>query len=603
MKSKYVIKIFLQQRQIYIKVYMVLKRNKKEKYIGGIMTSEIILGLMGGLGLFLYGMEMMSAGLEKVAGAKMRSILAACTKNQFIGLLVGTLVTMIIQSSSATTVLVVSFVNAKLMNLTQAVGIILGANIGTTITGQLLALNLTAIAPIFVIIGVCLIMFSKNPTIKRSAEVLLGFGMLFVGMDMMSNAMDGLKTMPSVVNTLASLQHPFMGIFVGFVITAVLQSSSATIGIVMVLASQELIGLPISFFIILGCNIGSCVTALLASLNGKKDAKRAALVHLIVNIIGTIINAIILWLFMDRILEFLNLITRNVPNVAVNGINDKLAKDVANANTLLKMIQVFLVFPFTNWIVKLTQKLVPGVDEKVDRHHLKYIGEHTLYSPTTAVPQATKEIVRMGMIAFENMDLAIDGMFEKDNEKLDKVYEVENDINYMSEAITKYLVQVNQISLPVKDRQTLGALFHVVSDVERIGDHAENLADFAKKMIEKDIVFSESGEKEFREMHILTKQLLEYSMEMFSKKSEEHLKEILEIENKIDKMEKKLQKNHVKRLTQNECTPEAGMIFSDMISNLERIADHATNIAFSILEEDKDESELEMELLGSGIRY
>ena len=567
------------------------------------MSTEIILGLMGGLGLFLYGMEMMSAGLEKVAGAKMRSILAACTKNQFIGLLVGTLVTMIIQSSSATTVLVVSFVNAKLMNLTQAVGIILGANIGTTITGQLLALNLTAIAPIFVIIGVCLIMFSKNPTIKRSAEVLLGFGMLFVGMDMMSNAMDGLKTMPAVVNTLASLQNPLMGIFVGFVITAVLQSSSATIGIVMVLASQELIGLPISFFIILGCNIGSCVTALLASLNGKKDAKRAALVHLIVNIIGTIINAIILWLFMDRILEFLNLITRNVPNVAVNGINDKLAKDVANANTLLKMIQVFLVVPFTNWIVKLTQKLVPGIDEKVDRHHLKYIGEHTLYSPTTAVPQATKEIVRMGMIAFENMDLAIDGMFEKDNEKLDKVYEVENDINYMSEAITKYLVQVNQISLPVGDRQTLGALFHVVSDVERIGDHAENLADFAKKMIEKDIVFSESGEKEFREMHILTKQLLEYSMEMFSKKSEEHLKEILEIENKIDKMEKKLQKNHIKRLTQNECTPEAGMIFSDMISNLERIADHATNIAFSILEEDKDESELEMELLGSGIRY
>ncbi len=563
------------------------------------MATEIILGLMGGLGLFLYGMEMMSAGLEKVAGAKMRSILAACTKNQFIGLLVGTLVTMVIQSSSATTVLVVSFVNAKLMNLTQAVGIILGANIGTTITGQLLALNLTAIAPVFVIVGVCLIMFSKNPTIKRGAEVLLGFGMLFVGMDMMSNAMDGLKTMPAVVNTLASLQHPLMGIFVGFVITAVLQSSSATIGIVMVLASQELIGLPISFFIILGCNMGSCVTALLASLNGKKDAKRAALVHLIVNIIGATVNAIMLWFFMDQILEFLNLLTRNVPNVAVNGVNDKLAKDVANANTMLKMIQVFLVFPFTSWIVKLTQKLVPGSDEKVDRHHLKYIGEHTLYSPTTAVPQATKEIVRIGTIAFENMDLAVEGMFERNKEKLEKVYEIENDINYMSEAITKYLVQVNQTSLPVGDRQMLGALFHVVSDVERIGDHAENLADFANKMIEKEIAFSEKGEKEFREMYALTRKLLEYSMEMFSKKSEEHLKEILELENKIDTMKKKLQKNHVKRLTRNECTAEAGMMFSGMVSNLERIADHGTNIALSILEEDKDESELEMELLGS----
>ena len=396
------------------------------------MATEIILGLMGGLGLFLYGMEMMSKGLEKVAGAKMRSILAACTKNQFIGLIVGTLVTAVIQSSSATTVLVVSFVNAKLMTLMEAVGIILGANIGTTITGQLVALNLTEVAPIFVMAGVCMIMFSKNPTINKSAEVVLGFGVLFVGMDMMSGAMEGLKTMPAIVNTLASMSNPFVGILVGFVITAILQSSSATIGIVIVLASQELIALPISFYIILGCNMGSCVTAMLASINGKKDAKRAALVHLIVNIVGAVFNSLMLYFFMDEILALLNAMTSSIPNEMVNGINEKMAKSVANASTLIKTAEVLLVFPFTKQIVALTQKLVPGTDERVDRHHLKYIGEHNVFSPTTAVPEATREIVRMGTIAIENMDTAVNALLERKPEKLAKVYEVERDINFMN---------------------------------------------------------------------------------------------------------------------------------------------------------------------------
>lgn len=561
------------------------------------MATEIILGLMGGLGLFLYGMEMMSKGLEKVAGAKMRNILAACTKNQFIGLLVGTLVTALIQSSSATTVLVVSFVNAKLMTLTEAVGIILGANIGTTITGQLVALNLTEVAPIFVMAGVCMIMFSKNPTVNKSAEVVLGFGVLFVGMDMMSGAMEGLKTMPAVVNTLASMTNPLVGILVGFIITAILQSSSATIGIVIVLASQELISLPISFYIILGCNMGSCVTAMLASINGKKDAKRAALVHLIVNIIGAIVNALMLYFLMDEILMFLDMLTKNIPNEIIKGVNEKLAKDVANASTMLKMVQVLLVFPFTKYIVELTHKLVPGTDEKVDRHHLKYIGEHNVYSPATAVPEATKEIVRMGNIAIENMDTAVNALLERKPEELARVYEVEHDLNYMNESIAQYLVKANQLSLPMGDKKALGSLFHVISDVERIGDHAKNLADFTQEMLREDITFTEKGEAEFREMYSMTKTLLEYSLEMFSKKSEEHLKEILELENQIDEMEKKLQKSHVRRLARNECTAQAGMLFSDLVSNLERVADHGTNIAFSILEEDDIDTELEQEAM------
>ena len=561
------------------------------------MATEIILGLMGGLGLFLYGMEMMSKGLEKVAGAKMRSILAACTKNQFIGLVVGMLVTAVIQSSSATTVLVVSFVNARLMTLTEAVGIILGANIGTTITGQLVALNLTEIAPIFVMAGVCMIMFSKNPTINKSAEVVLGFGVLFVGMDMMSGAMEGLKTMPEVVNLLASMKNPFLGILVGFVVTSVLQSSSATIGILIVLASQELLALPITFYIILGCNMGSCVTAMLASINGKKDAKRAAWVHLIVNMVGAVFNSLMLYFFMDEILGLLDVMTKSIPNEMVNGVNEKLAKSVANASTLIKTAEVLLVFPFTKQIVNLTQKLVPGTDQKIDRHHLKYIGEQSVYSPTTAVPQVTKEIVRMGNIAIENMDTAVNALLERKPEELAKVYEVEHDINFMNESIAQYLVEANQMSLPMGDKKALGSLFHVISDVERIGDHAKNLADFTQEMLKDNVTFSEKGKAEFIEMYGLTKKLLEYSLDMFSKKSEDHLKEILQLENQIDEMEKKLQRSHVRRLARNECTAQAGMLFSDLVSNLERVADHGTNIAFSILEEDDIDTELEQEAM------
>lgn len=557
------------------------------------MGIEIILGLLGGLGLFLYGMQMMSDGLEKVAGAKLRNVLAACTKNKLVALLVGTVVTAIIQSSSATTVLVVSFVNAGLMNLSQAVGIILGANIGTTITGQLLALNLTAIAPVFVAIGIVMIMFFKKTTIRKTGEVILGFGILFIGMGTMSESMSVLKTEPIIVNTLASMTNPLLAVLVGVIITTVLQSSSATTGIVMVLASQELIGRPISFYIILGCNIGTCVTAMLASMNGKKDAKRAALIHLSVNIFGAIVNALMLLFLMDEIIALLDWFTRNVPNVAVNGVNEKLFKDVANANTLLKVVQVILVFPFTNWIVKLTYKLVPGTDEKVDRQHLKYIGEHTVYSPTTAVPQVIREINRMGKICIENLTLGMESLLERDLDKAEKVYEVEHSVNYMNQEITKYLVKANQLSLPVADRKLVAGLFHAVSDIERIGDHAENLADFTKTMMEENITFSEAGYAELREMFDMTITLLQYSVEMFAENSEVHLKDILELEDKIDSMEKLLQHNHVDRLTRNECTAESGMVFSDLVSNLERVADHGTNIAFSILEEHKNETELE----------
>lgn len=547
------------------------------------MGMEVILGLLGGLGLFLYGMKLMGDGLQKVAGAKMRKILETLTKNRFIGMIVGILFTAVIQSSSATTVLVVSFVDAGLMNLAQAAGVILGANIGTTITGQLIAFNLAAIAPVFIMIGVILVMFVEKPSWKKVGEVILGFGVLFFGMSTMSSSISVVKDSEFVLNAMSSLSNPYMALLVGFLVTAVMQSSSATVGIVIVLASQGLLPLQICFYLILGCNIGSCVSALLASLGGKKMAKRAALIHFLVNIFGTAALVLILAVAKDQIYGIIHGLT--------NGITDeslRMARDVANTHTIFKVVQVMLLFPFTGLVAKLTYLIVPGNDADVDEKHLKYIGEHSVYSPTAAVPQAIREIERMGSIAFENLDNAMDALLTKNGEQLENIYKREAAIDYMNTEIINYLLKVNQLSLPVSDRVMLGGLFHVVSDIERIGDHAENVADYTRTMIDQNLSFSEIGIQELKEMYHMNKELLNLSMDMFKNRSEEHLQEIIKLENRIDELERELQNAHVERLTKNECNAHAGTIFSDLCSNLERVGDHATNIAFSILENDPE---------------
>lgn len=548
------------------------------------MTADVLLGMAGGLGLFLYGMKLMGDGLQKVAGARLRGILETLTRNRFIGMIVGLIFTAVIQSSSAATVLVVSFVNASLMNLSQAAGVIMGANIGTTMTGQLIAFNLTAIAPLFLITGVIMIMFIKNPSIKKIGEVVLGFGMLFVGMSTMSGSLAEIKDAPFIINTIGSLQNPAMAVLVGVVVTAILQSSSATVGILILLASQGILGLHICFYLILGCNIGACVSACLAGLSGKKMAKRAALIHLLFNIIGTIVFLILLIFLGGQVESWITALTRNMSDPS-----QRIARDVANTHTIFKVVQVFMLLPFSNWIVKLTYVLVPGDDEKVDEKHLKYIGEHTVYSPSTAIPQAICEIERMGTIAFLNLNCAMEALLKKDITSLAKIYETESTLDYMNTEITNYLIRANQLTLPVEDRKSIAGLFHVVNDIERIGDHAENIADFAKIMVEEELSFAPIAQEEMKQMYTLTYQLLEYAIDMFSHKNEEHLKEILELENQVDEKERELQKNHVKRLANNECGGHAGMIFSDLCSNLERVADHGTNIAFSILESDPED--------------
>ena len=537
--------------------------------------------MAGGLGLFLFGMELMSDSIEKVAGAKLRRILEIFTTNRFMGMIVGIIFTGIIQSSSACTVMVVSFVNSGLMNLYQAAGVILGANIGTTITSQLVSFNLSKIAPLILLVGVVVMMFTKKEKVRKVAEVVVGFGILFVGLSTMSQAMANMKNEPQVVNLLMSLKNPFLATLMGFALTAIIQSSSVTVSIVLLLANQDLLPLPITLYIILGCNIGACATAMLASMTGKKDAKRAALIHLLFNIIGTVIIYIALFVAGDQIVELIKSIS------ADNG------RFVANAHTLIKIAQVIMLFPFTGWLVKMTYLIVPGEDQKVgyrESYQLKYIGDKVVFNPATAVVEVIKELERMASLAEENLNRAMNALITLDEEDIDEVYEVEKNINFLNHAITDYLVKINQTTLPIEDLNSLGALFHVVNDIERIGDHAENVADAARQRKEEGVSISKEAQKELGDMLEMVNKIIRYAVEMFAKSDETHMQEIITLEDQVDEKERELQKKHVERLTKGECSPEAGMIFSDIVSGLERVADHATNIAFAITtEEEMDE--------------
>lgn len=534
------------------------------------MDASILLSMAGGLGLFLFGMHTMSEAIEKAAGAKLRSILEFFTTNRFTGMLVGIIFTAIIQSSSACTVMVVSFVNSGLMNLYQAAGVIFGANIGTTVTSQLVSFNLSEYAPVFLLLGAVCVMFCKNQKIVKIAEVILGFGVLFTGLSSMSSAMSGLRDIPAVVDLLSSLNSPVLAVLVGTVLTAIIQSSSVTVSIVLLMCNQGLLDLPICLFIILGCNIGACASALLASLAGKKDAKRAAMIHFLFNVIGTIIVYIIFKLGMSWVIDLLHKVS-----------GDNLGRCIANAHTMVKIFQVIILLPFSGWIVKLTYLIIPGEDRSVnyrENYQLKYIGDKVVFNPATAVVDVMKEVERMANLANENLNRAMNALITMDHDDIEEVYAVEKNINFLNKSITDYLVRINQTTLPIEDLKSLGALFHVVNDIERIGDHAENVADAAKRREEINVNFSKDAIKELGEMLNMVNTIVQFSVDTLHNISDEHIEDIMRLEDAVDEKERELQQAHVDRLTRNECTPEAGMLYSDIVSGLERVADHATNI-------------------------
>lgn len=537
------------------------------------MSSTMIISMLGGLGLFLYGMKLMGEGIEKVAGSKMKTILEWCTKNRLIGVIVGTIFTAIIQSSSAATVMVVSFVNSGLMNLMQAVGVIMGANIGTTVTAQIVAFDLDSIAPIFVITGVVMIMFFKNETVNKVGEVLFGFGALFLGMSLMKSSMADIKDSVAVMKMISSLKNPLVAILVGLVITTILQSSSASVGILVTMAGSGLVELPMCFYVILGCNIGACTSAVLVGLTGKKDAKRAALIHLMFNIIGSIIMLLILLPFGGYVEHWINAISAD-PKRAV-----------ANTHTIFKVFQVIILFPFAGWIVKLTQWLVPGEDEQKEKYELKYISLDSAVSPAIAMIEVTNEIKRMGEIANYNLERSMEALMKGNKDIINEVFEREHEVDFLSRKITDFLVKINQM-LPVSETKNIAGYYHVVSDIERIGDHAENIAEFAQTKLNESIEFSKVGAEELQHMFDVMNKEVKLALEAFTERNEEHLKEIMDLENEVDDLEKQLQRNHVRRMAKNECSPKAA-IFSDLISNFERVSDHATNIAFATFREEE----------------
>lgn len=532
------------------------------------MTLSMTMALLGGLALFLYGMKLMGEGLEKAAGDRLKRLLEALTRNPLMGLLVGVVFTMIIQSSSATTVMVVGFVNAGLLDLMQATGVILGANIGTTVTAWIVAgFQATAFMPLVLLIGVAMMMFLKKLKLQRIGQVVAGFGMLFVGMGMMSDAMKPLAESAEFARLMTAFSNPIMALLVGVAVTAIIQSSSASVGILEMLAIQGLVPLETSLYIIMGTNIGTCVTAMLSAVGATRTAKRAALIHLMFNVLGTLVVFILVSLLPV--------------STWIGHINGP-ALQIAVAHTSFKVFEVLCFVLLRKWLVKLVMILVPGEDKQGEGKSLKFLDDRILSTPPIAVAQICKEIERMGDIAIANLTRAMDAFFNKDSSLINEVEQNEDVVNYLNHEITRYMVAAAQLDLPASDVEQLGEMFHVVNDLERIGDHAENMAEYANSRIEEEIPFSEDGLAELRDMLDKTVALFKLSMEAFHTRDQHLLPRVLVQEENIDDMEKTLQQSHVDRLTRGACTPRSGMIFSDMLSNLERVADHATNVAFSI---------------------
>ncbi|ETP72350.1 Na/Pi-cotransporter [Lachnospiraceae bacterium JC7] len=543
---------------------------------------SIFVSLLGGLGLFIAGMYMMSHGIEKVAGNKLRKILETFTRTRLTGVLVGLFFTAVIQSSSTATVMVVTFVNSGLMALSNACGIILGANIGTTVTALLVAFRLSAIAPIFIFAGAIMMNFIPYPTVKKSGEIVMGFGLLFVGISTMSNSMADLREIPAVISFLSGFTNPVLGLLMGFVITSIVQSSSVTVSILVVMGSMGLVDLRICMFIILGCNIGACSSAVLTALQGNVNAKRAALIHLLFNIFGTVLMFILLMLFAGQIENIIRFVsgTGNDPG--------SLGRNIAFAHFIFKVFQVIVFYPFMDQIIKLTYVLAKEDESQTSKEdgefRLKYININKLPNPAVAIYMAKQEMERMANAAFKNLNTAMECLINEDGSGIEKVYETEKYIDWLCEQITTYMTKINQNAIPLRDADLIAGYFHVCSDIERIGDHAEDIADVVKYFTEKDVHMSDPAKEDLKGMMDVVNRLMRDSLDMFVTGDMTNMEEVRTLEDETDSLELSLQDKHIQRLSEGKCSVRAGIFFSDIVSGIERVGDHAINIAFSLYE-------------------
>lgn len=532
---------------------------------------SMIIALVGGLGLFLYGMKVMGDGLQNFSGDKMKAVFEKITSNPILGVCTGAFVTAVIQSSSATTVMVVGFVNAGLMNLLQATAVIMGANIGTTITGFLVTLKISTYIPVFLAIGAFLTMFSKKEKSKEIGHIILGFGILFLGMGLMKDAMSPLKSSPmftDIVKTLGT--NPFLGILAGLAMTAIVQSSSATTGILISLAASGAISLGAAIPVLLGCNIGTCVTALLSSIGTTKVAKKAAVIHLIFNVAGAVV-----------FIPFIGLLANLVVKIHPGDTADIVAKQIAYSHIIFNLVNTAWLLPLYKVIVNIVNKLIPVSEEEEEEDHMgtKFIDERLLETPVIAVGQTTKDVIRMGEIVEKNLKRAMEAFKTDSDSKVKKVYEKEKIVNLLEDELTVFLVQLSKTEIAEHQRDLVTSMFHMVNDIERIGDHAENIAELTSEKIQKRLKFSEEAVEELNNMFNQTLTAVRLSIEAVGENNAEKAHKVIAIEEVIDNLEKELRANHIRRLNMGICNATVGAIFLDIISNLERIGDHATNVA------------------------
>ena len=540
---------------------------------------QIILTFIGGLGLFLYGMNVMGEGLQKAAGEKLKKLLEVLTNNRFLGVIVGMAIAAIMQSSSAATVMVVGFVNAGLMSLAQAVGVIMGANIGTTVTAWIVSLGEwsaflkpSTIAPITIIIGVVMLFFSSKDKVRQLGGVLFGFGVLFLGLDMMGDAVKPLSTLPQFKSAFLKLgSNPILGVLAGAAVTAIIQSSSASVGILQTLAAASLVPWSAAVYIIMGQNIGTCITALLSAIGATKNGKRAAAIHLLFNVLGSVFFAIVAVIYFKLI------------NVASGEILITMTQ-ISVVHTVFNILNTLLLFPFADKIVYLAKRLVGGED-LTPEGELLHLDARILETPSFAIQNAIKEIVRMGEMSALNVKLAVEGLLEKDAEKIADVFRREKIINELHYGINDYMVQITNTPISEFEHRVVTGLFHSVSDMERVGDHADNIAELAEIAITNGQEFTEVARGEIEEITAAALESFNLALKTCATNDPATARRVLEVEQRVNEMEKTLRTRHIQRLTEERCTSMAGITFLDLLSNLERVSDHATNIANTTLEQ------------------
>lgn len=541
-----------------------------------------ILSLIGGLALFLYGMNVMGDGLTKVSGGKLEKILEKLTSNPIKAVLLGAGVTAVIQSSSATTVMVVGFVNSGIMKLSQAVGIIMGANVGTTITSWILSLSgiqsssffiqmlkPTSFSPILAIIGLLLMMSSKNDKHKDVGSILLGFAVLMFGMNAMSSAVEPLKDVPQFTHLLTMFTNPLLGMLAGLILTAIIQSSSASVGILQSLAAAGLVPFNAAVYIIMGQNIGTCVTAIMSSIGAKKTAKTAAIMHLLFNVIGTIIFSVAA-IFFFKVLN---------PGMGAGMITQT---EISTVHTIFNIGTTLLLFPVSDWIIKLARKLQKEEDGVVDESRV-LLDERMLETPSIAIQSVVSEVCRMGYIVKGTMDKTRRVLFTQDEETMNEIREEESIADRLCKGITDYLIRISSLAINEKEHQHVASLLQIVSDIERISDYCENISEYAENLANQKKKFSGVGAAEMKEMLEVCSDSFTYAVEAFEENSAEKALKVIEKERSADDLEIRLRADHMQRLANKQCDTEAGIVFLDALVGLERISDHSRNIAEEVL--------------------